>query len=47
MAKRKAGSEIDSLIPEHKNLGIDPISLCAGGMQHAVEKLLRRATTLL
>jgi hypothetical protein len=46
MAKRKVGSQIGSLTPDHGNSGIDPIPLCAGGVQHAVGKLSTRATTL-
>jgi hypothetical protein len=44
MAKRKARSQIDNLIPDHKKSGIDPISLHAGAVQHAVEKLSMKAT---
>jgi hypothetical protein len=29
MAKKKVGTQIGSLIPKHKKLGIDPISLRA------------------
>jgi hypothetical protein len=46
MAKRKAGSQIDSLTPNHGKSGIDPIPLRAGGMQHVIGKLSTRATTL-
>jgi hypothetical protein len=46
MAKRKARSQIDNLTLDHKKSGIDPIPLRAGGVQHAVGKLLTRATTL-
>jgi hypothetical protein len=42
MAKRK----IDNLTLDHGKLGIDPISLRAGGVKHTVKKLLMRATTL-
>jgi hypothetical protein len=45
MAKRKAGGQTGNLTPNHGKLGIDPIPLCSGGVQHAVEKLLMRATT--
>jgi hypothetical protein len=34
MAKRKAGSQIGSLIPDHEMSGIDLISVHAGGVQH-------------
>jgi hypothetical protein len=47
MAKRKAGSQIGNLTPNHKKSRIAPISLHAGGMQHIVKKLLTRAITLL
>jgi hypothetical protein len=46
MAKRKVGSQIGSLTPNHKKLEIDLISLRASGVQHAVGKLAMRATTL-
>jgi hypothetical protein len=42
MAKRKVGSQIGSLTPNHKKAGIDPIPLRAGGMQHTIGKLLTR-----
>jgi hypothetical protein len=47
MVKRKAGSQTDSLTPNHKKSGIDLVSSCAGGMQHAIGKLSTRATTSL
>jgi hypothetical protein len=47
MAKRRAGSQIANLTPDHKKSGIDPIYLAAMGMSHIVEKLSTRATTLL
>jgi hypothetical protein len=47
MGKRRAGSQIRSLTPDHKKLGIDPILLCADGVRHTIGKLLRRATSLL
>jgi hypothetical protein len=47
MAKRRAGSQIANLIPDHKKLGIDPIYLAAGGVPHIIEKLSMRVTTLL
>jgi len=47
MAKRRAGSQIASLTPDHKKLGIDPIYLASGVVSHIVGKLSTRATTLL
>jgi hypothetical protein len=47
MVKRRAGSQTGSLTPDHKKSGIDPIPVCADGVQHTVGKLLRRATSLL
>jgi hypothetical protein len=47
MAERRAGSQIANLIPDHKKLGIDPIYLVSGGVQHIVGKLSMRVTTLL
>jgi len=47
MAKRRDGSQIASLIPDHKKSGIDPIYLASGGVPHIVGNLLTRATTLL
>jgi len=47
MAKRRAGSRIANLTPDHKKSGIDPIYLAAGGVPHIVGKLSTRATTLL
>jgi len=46
MAKR-ARSQIASLTPNQKKSRIDPIYLYADIVQHTVEKLLTRATTLL
>jgi hypothetical protein len=46
-SKEGAGSQIGNLTPDHKKSGIDPIPVCAGGVQHAIEKLSRRATSLL
>jgi hypothetical protein len=46
MAKRKVGSQIGSLTPNHGKSGIDPIPLSAGGVQNAVGKLLMRVKTL-
>jgi hypothetical protein len=47
MAKRRVGSQIVSLIFDHKKLRIDPIYLCADDMRHTIGKLSTRATTLL
>jgi hypothetical protein len=47
MTKRKVGSQIGSLTPDHQKLGIDPTPVCAGGMQHTVGNLSTRGTTLL
>jgi hypothetical protein len=47
MAKRRAGSQIGSLTPDHKKSGIDPIYLTAGGVPHIVGKLSMRVITLL
>jgi hypothetical protein len=47
MAKRRVGSRIASLTPDHKKLGIDPIYLVAGGVPHIVGKLSTKTTTLL
>jgi hypothetical protein len=47
MVKKKAKSQIGSLTFNHKKLGINLMSLHAGGMQHAVGKLSARVTTLL
>jgi hypothetical protein len=46
MAKRKAGTQIGSLTPDHGKSRIDSIPLRAGGVQHVVGKLSTRATTL-
>jgi hypothetical protein len=46
MAKRKAGSQIGSLILDHQKSGIDPISLHAGNVQHTFGKISTKATTL-
>jgi hypothetical protein len=45
MAKRRVGSQIGSLTPDHGKSGINPIPLRASGVQHDVEKLSTRATT--
>jgi hypothetical protein len=47
MAKRRAGSQIANLTPDHKKSGIDPIYLAADDVRHTVGKLSTRATTLL
>jgi len=47
MVERRAGSQTDSLTPDHKKFGIDPIPVCVGEVPHTVGKLLRRATSLL
>jgi hypothetical protein len=47
MVKRKVGNQIGSLIPDHEKSGIDQISLRAGGVQHTIEMLSMRVTTLL
>jgi hypothetical protein len=45
MAKRKAGSQIASLTPNHGKSKFDPIPLRASGVQHAIGKLSTKATT--
>jgi hypothetical protein len=47
MAKRKVGSQIGNLTPDHKKSGIDPTPVCAGGVQPVIGKFSTRATTLL
>jgi hypothetical protein len=47
MAKRKAKSQIASLTPDQKKSGIELIYLSANGVQHIIEKLSTRVTTLL
>jgi hypothetical protein len=47
MAKRMAGSQIGNLTPDHEKLGVDPISLRSGDVQHTVEKLSTKAITLI
>jgi hypothetical protein len=47
MAKRRVGSQIGSLTPDHKKSGIDPISVREDGVQHTIENLSTRAKTLL
>jgi hypothetical protein len=46
MAKKKVESQISSLPPNHKKLGIDPTSVREGSVQHTIEKLSTRAITL-
>jgi hypothetical protein len=47
MAKRRVGSQIASLTPDQKKLGIDPKYLAADNVPHTLGKLSMRATTLL
>jgi len=47
MAKRKAWSQIASLTPDQKKLGINSTYLRVDNMQHTIGKLLTRATTLI
>jgi len=47
MAKRRVGSQIGSLTPDHKKSGIDLIFVRADGVQHTVGKLSTRVKTLL
>jgi hypothetical protein len=47
MVERRVGSQTGSLTPDHKKSGINLIPMCEDGVQHTVEKLLRRATSLL
>jgi hypothetical protein len=47
IVERRTGSQTDSLTPDHKKSGIDPILVCAGGVRHTVGKLLRRSTILI
>ncbi len=44
MAKRKVGSQIGNLTPDHKKLEIDPTPMCARGVRHIIGKLSRKAT---
>ncbi len=46
MAKRKVGSQIVSLTPDHKKSGIDPNYLFVEGVRHTVGKLSTRNQTL-
>ncbi len=45
--KKKGGSQIDNLTPDHKKSGINPTSMRTGDMQHTVRKLSTGTTTLL
>ncbi len=47
MAKRRVGTQVVNLTIDQKKSGIDPIYLSTDGVQHIIEKLLTRATTLL
>jgi hypothetical protein len=47
MAKRKTGSQIANLTPDHWKSEIALISLHTGGMLHTVGKFLKRVTTFL
>jgi hypothetical protein len=38
MAKKRVGSQIGSLTPNHEKSGIDPISLRVGGVKHTFKK---------
>jgi hypothetical protein len=46
MAKRKAKNQTNNLTSDHGKSGIDRIPLHVGGVQHVVQKLSTRATTL-
>ncbi len=45
--KKRLGVKIGSLTFDHKKSGIDPTSVCADGVRHAIGKLSTKATTLL
>jgi hypothetical protein len=47
MAKRRVGSQIGNLIPNHLKPKIAPISLRAGAIAHTIGKLSMRAITFL
>jgi hypothetical protein len=47
MAKRKAGSQTGSLIPDQKKSRVNPKYLAAERMRHTIEKLSMRTRTLL
>jgi len=46
-SKKGLGVKLAVWLPTTKKSGIDPTPVCVGGVQHTVEKLLRRATSLL
>jgi hypothetical protein len=45
--KKKGQESKWQLTSDHQKSGIDLTLRCAGGVQHAIEKLLTRATSLL
>jgi len=47
MVKRRAGSQIGNLTPDHYKSGIDLISVCKDGVRHTIGKISTRATTFL
>jgi hypothetical protein len=47
MGKKRAGSQIGNLTPDHKKSGIDLFSMSNDSVRHGVGKLSRRATTLI
>jgi hypothetical protein len=47
MVEKRVRSQTGNLTLDHKKSGIDPTLVCADGVQHIVEKILRRATRLL
>jgi hypothetical protein len=46
MGKRRAGSQIGNLTPDHQKSGIDLFPMCTPGVRHGVGKLCWRATIL-
>jgi hypothetical protein len=46
MGKRRAGSQIDNLTPDHEKLGIDLFPTSDLKVRHGVGKISTRATTL-
>jgi hypothetical protein len=44
MVERRVGSQTGSWTPNHKKSRINLTPVCADGVQHTIEKLLRRAT---
>jgi hypothetical protein len=44
--KERPGVKIGNLTPYHNKSGIDPTSVCAGDVWHAIGKLLTRVVTL-